>query len=76
MVVDLGIGASDDSDAGSLWLEGTSTSLVEALSDGLVVADEGGQILYANRRLEGLLGWSPSSLVGRPNSPAKLLPNA
>jgi PAS domain S-box-containing protein len=66
MVVDLGIGASDDSDAGSLWLEGTSTSLVEALSDGLVVADEGGQILYANRRLEGLLGWSPSSLVGQP----------
>ncbi|HEX2849800.1 MAG TPA: SpoIIE family protein phosphatase [Acidimicrobiales bacterium] len=40
--------------------------VVEALLDGVVVADETGHIAYANRAVERILGWSPAMLQGQP----------
>ncbi|MGH9106853.1 MAG: SpoIIE family protein phosphatase [Acidimicrobiales bacterium] len=47
------------------WLPGGAFALVDALPDAVVVADRDGRVLYANRRLEELLGWVPASLVGQ-----------
>jgi PAS domain S-box-containing protein len=38
--------------------------LVDALPDGLVIADEGGRIVYANRQLEEMSGYAASELRG------------
>jgi PAS domain S-box-containing protein len=40
--------------------------LVDALPDGLVIADEDGRIVYANRRLEEMSGYSTEELRGQP----------
>ncbi|HXA30476.1 MAG TPA: PAS domain S-box protein [Candidatus Angelobacter sp.] len=48
--------------AGELRLRG----LVDALPDGLVIADEEGLIVYANRRLAELSGYSAAEMNGRP----------
>ena len=58
-----------------MTLAGAALPLVEALSDGVIAADELGTIVYANRSVARLLGWEPSDLVGRPVStiiPARL----
>jgi PAS domain S-box-containing protein len=39
--------------------------LLDALDDGVVLADEGGTIVLANRRLGAMLGYQPAELVGR-----------
>ena len=60
---------SGDSDLGRLCSAlGTAdpTGLLDVLPDAIVVVDEQGRIVYTNRRLEGLLGWSPQTLAGRP----------
>lgn len=51
---------------GVLRLPGTDVPLVEALLDGVVVADTAGAIIYANRTVEAMLGWPPSVLQGQP----------
>ena len=40
--------------------------LVDALPDGLVIADEEGRIVYANHRLEEMSGYSTAELRGQP----------
>jgi PAS domain S-box-containing protein len=47
---------------------GTSdwSEILEILPEGIVVADENGTVIYANQRLENLLGWAPAKLAGRP----------
>jgi PAS domain S-box-containing protein len=40
--------------------------LVDALPDGLVIADEDGRIVYANHRLTELSGWTAEELRGEP----------
>lgn len=50
-------------------LAATTSSLgevLEALPDGIVIADEAGRIRYANRRLGQLTGYTPDELVGEP----------
>lgn len=42
------------------------TSLVSALGDAVIVADEGSRIVYANPVTESLLGWPAAALQGRP----------
>lgn len=41
-------------------------TVLDVLPDAVVVADQHGRIVYSNRRLEKLLGWSSSMLEGRP----------
>jgi PAS domain S-box-containing protein len=62
---------------GLLRVGGADFPLVEALLDGVVVADTSGSIVYANRAVETLLGWSPEMLCGQPVTvliPARLRP--
>jgi two-component system sensor histidine kinase DevS len=40
--------------------------VVEAAPDGMVLADEGGQILLVNRQIEALFGYERTELLGRP----------
>jgi len=40
--------------------------LLDALPDGLVIADTQGRIVYANRRLEEISGYEPGELTGEP----------
>jgi PAS domain S-box-containing protein len=40
--------------------------LLDAAPDATVTVDQGGRILLANARVEGLLGYSPEEVVGRP----------
>ncbi len=40
----------------------------EASPDAVVVIDQAGQILFANRQIEALLGYLPHELVGKPHS--------
>lgn len=42
------------------------TSLLSALGDAVIVADEGSRIVYANPVTEFLLGWPAADLQGRP----------
>ncbi|MEP6625905.1 MAG: SpoIIE family protein phosphatase [Acidimicrobiia bacterium] len=46
-------------------LAGAEVPLVEALNDGIVVADVDNRILYANQAVANLLGWDPAALVGQ-----------
>ncbi len=41
-------------------------SLLDSVPDALVIADEAGQIIHANRNAEQLFGWTPEELVGKP----------
>lgn len=43
-----------------------ASALVEASPDGLLVVDEAGLVLMANRTLEDMFGYDRSELVGRP----------
>lgn len=40
--------------------------VIEAFSDAVIAADEGGSIVFANSQAERLLGWPPAELRGRP----------
>jgi PAS domain S-box-containing protein len=40
--------------------------LLETLSDAIVACDTSGRIVYANGAVQGLLGWPPPELLGRP----------
>lgn len=40
--------------------------LIDALDDGVVLADEDGTIVLANRRLDAMLGYQPAELAGQP----------
>lgn len=44
---------------------GDSKELLEAMPDGVIVSDENGRILFANRRAEALSGYSREELAGR-----------
>ena len=39
--------------------------VLESLGEGVLITNADSVIVYANRRMEGLTGWSPSELVGR-----------
>ncbi|MCV0402819.1 MAG: GAF domain-containing protein [Chloroflexi bacterium] len=39
-------------------------ALLDAIPEAVIVADHTSEIVYANTAVEGLLGWSPSELVG------------
>jgi PAS domain S-box-containing protein len=41
-------------------------SLVDALDDGVVLSDEDGVLVLANRRAEGMFGYRPGELIGQP----------
>jgi len=41
-------------------------ALVQSLSDGLILNDPNGKVIYANRRIEELAGLSPEQIVGAP----------
>jgi anti-anti-sigma factor len=45
---------------GALW------GLIDALADGVVLADEAGVLVLANRRAEDMFGWRPGELIGQP----------
>ena len=47
------------------WTRST-LALLETTPDAVVVVDETGTIVYANRRIEELFGHTPDALVGRP----------
>jgi PAS domain S-box-containing protein len=55
-------GAARADVVGELRLRG----LVDALPDGLVIADDEGRVVYANRRLADLSGYSPAEMRGQP----------
>ncbi len=40
--------------------------LIDALDDGVALADQDGRIVLANRRLAAMLGYQPAELIGRP----------
>ncbi len=44
------------------------TSLVDGLNDAVIAAWPDGRILYANRAITGLLGWTPEDLIDQPVS--------
>ena len=44
----------------------TAPNLLEALPDTVVVADGDGRVAYVNPAVEGLLGYEPDALIGRP----------
>lgn len=46
--------------------EVTTDDLVDAAPDGILLADETGRMLVANRRMEELFGYSPGELLGQP----------
>src|ERR1700704_709003 len=48
-----------------LALPGGDDPIVDALNDAVVVAGVNGRIVYANAATEHLLGWSPTTLLGR-----------
>jgi len=56
--------APDKSRAGitpaALW------GLVDALADGVILTDEDGVLVLANRRAEDMFGWRPGELIGQP----------
>jgi len=40
--------------------------LIDALADGVVLADKGGRIMLANRRAAAMFGYQPDELIGEP----------
>ena len=46
--------------------EAVLRQLIDALDDGVALADQDGTILLANRRLLAMLGYQPTELVGQP----------
>jgi PAS domain S-box-containing protein len=42
------------------------TRILESLADTVVVADASDRVLWANRAIEQLLGWTPRELIGKP----------
>jgi PAS domain S-box-containing protein len=54
--------------AGQLNGQAMLGALLESLAEGLLVVDSGGTILLANRRVEGMVGYSQGELLGRPLS--------
>ena len=47
------------------WTRST-LALLETMPDAVVVVDDAGTIVYANRLIEEMFGYSPDALVGRP----------
>ena len=45
--------------------EAVLRQLVDALADGVVLADEGGRIMLANRRAAAMFGYQPGELIGQ-----------
>jgi PAS domain S-box-containing protein len=60
--------AADSSgrEAGARVNEAVLRQLVDALDEGVALADEDGAIVLANRRLTAMLGYQPAELTGRP----------
>ena len=52
-------------DAASRLEEAAILALVDAAPDGILMADEEGRILFANRQIEELFGFHDYQLVGR-----------
>lgn len=46
--------------------EAWNRSIIDAAPDGLLVVDDTGTIIMANRRLEAMCGYEPGELIGRP----------
>lgn len=40
-------------------------SVLESLSEGVIITDRESRVLFANRRMEEMTGWAPGELVGR-----------
>jgi PAS domain S-box-containing protein len=40
-------------------------SVLESLSEGVIITDRDSRVLFANRRMEEMTGWTPGELVGR-----------
>ncbi len=55
----------DAEDRASDLEAGTILALVDAAPDGIVMADEHGRILFANRQIEALFGFDRHELLGR-----------
>jgi PAS domain S-box-containing protein len=51
-----------------LRLGEAAAALLDALPEGVVVAGATGRVLYANARIEEVLAWAPSELLGQPVS--------
>ncbi|MGE5842026.1 MAG: PAS domain S-box protein, partial [Deltaproteobacteria bacterium] len=48
------------------YSEGRYRTLVETMTDGLLIQDEAGRVTYANHRLCEILGYTRDEIVGRP----------
>lgn len=42
------------------------TALADALADALLIVSDGGTVVYASDRMQGLLNWTPDEIVGTP----------
>lgn len=59
--------SADPTSIGQPLSEAPFSDFYEASPDAVVVVDQAGQILFANRRVEPLLGYLPRELVGKPH---------
>jgi PAS domain S-box-containing protein len=46
--------------------EATALAFIASAAEGILIIDEGGRIVIANRQIEKMFGYEPSDLVGRP----------
>lgn len=61
-----GFGATHDGTGELLELgAGFYRSVLESLSEGVIITDRESRVLFANRRMEEMTGWTPGELVGR-----------
>lgn len=55
--------ANEDKGTGDLL--GFYRSVLESLSEGVIITDRESRVLFANRRMQEMTGWAPEELVGR-----------